>query len=124
MISADGGVGIDDPGVSPAGGSGDGRSPVGGDPDGRVGLLHGMGGDLHPRDPVVLAAVFDLVLGPEEADDFEGLVEAADALRAFDAEGGVFLVAVADAYSENEAATTHGVQGGGGLGDVHGVEEG
>ena len=83
-----------------------------------------MGGDLHSRDLVILALVFDFILSPEETDDFEGFVEAADTLRAFDAEGGVFLVPVADTHAENEAATAHGVEGGGGLGDVHGVEEG
>ena len=121
---SDGGVGIDDPGISPASSPGDGRRPVGGYPYGRVRLLYRPGGDPDFGNLVIGAVIFDLIFGPEKADDFHGFDEAGNALGALDTEGSVLLVSVPDPDSEYEAPTRHSVEGSGGLGDVHRVEQG
>ncbi len=115
---------VDEPTVAEACGAPHRSVVVGREPDRRVGLLDGPAGhrDVGQLADFILEA--DPVLGPQTFDDFETLLEAADALPERHPEGVELDVAVAEPDAENEIAAPDRIERGNVLGDFDRIVQG
>ena len=118
-----GGVGVDQPGIAPAGGPANSRIVVGGHPDRGMRGLDGPGADLSLGHGVILAVELDLILAPQSFDQVHSLVHAPNPLIPPDPKRGVFLVPVTKTDPENELSIGDAVQGSDAFGQFHRVME-